>query len=236
MAFIPTRTHAAPARMTGAAAPAMGVVTVAKTAQHGPEDTDFPRTYREWRRAYYDRFPAFWGTIPGESREEYAGYGALEVPREHVRAPRTASARLYQLLTRLALTLQQAEDQSLIDVGIPRPALPYCQIIMSAMPAVMCGRFEFVMTAEWPTLLEFNAETPTFVVEHFHMNDQVCADFGLVDPNIGRHEQLARAIHAAITAGLSWVEPNPGDAPSVVFTSSARRREARATTEYYRSL
>jgi glutathionylspermidine synthase len=197
---------------------------------------DSIETYRARRRAYYSRFPTFWGTLPGEAREEYAIYGALEVSREHASALRTASARLYQLLTRLALALQQADDQALIDIGIPPSALPYCHIIMSGMPAVMCGRFEFAMTSEGPKLLEFNAETPTFVVELFQMNGQVCADFGLVDPNPGCQEQLLTAMRSSINAGLAWVQPHPGDRASVVFSSYATRREERGTTEFYQRL
>lgn len=210
------------------------VVRVANSQALNPSSGAW--TYRECRRAYYNRFPAFWGTLPGEGTEEYAVYGALEVSREHAIALRTASSRLYQLITRLASGLQQADDQSLIDIGIPLPAIPYCHIVMPEMPAVMCGRFEFVMTVEGPKLLEFNAETPTFVVELFHINSQVCTDFGLVDPNIHCQQQLVQAIHCSINAGISWVEPHQGDPVCVVFSSYANRKEERGTTEFYRSL
>ena len=214
------------------------VVRVANLAgsHQSPDGKDFTQTYRKWRRAYYSQFPAFWGTLPGERVEEYALYGALEVPRGHASALRTASSRLYQLMTRLALMLQQADDQSLIEIGIPRPVLPYSHIFMPEMPAVMAGRFEFVMTAEGPKLLEFNAETPTFVVELFHMNGQVCMDFGLVDPNQGCQQQLRQAMQECIAASLSWVEPHPGNAASVVFSAYANRPEERGTAEFYRSL
>lgn len=194
------------------------------------------QTYREWRRAYYNQFPSFWSTFTGESIEEYAVYGALEVPETHAQALRIASTRLYQLMTRLALVIQQAGDHTLLEMGIPAPALPYVRIVMPEMPAVMCGRFEFAMTAEGPKLLEFNAETPTFVVELFHMNGQVCRDFGLRDPNPGCQEQLAQALHASIQAGLSWLEPKPEGAPTVVFSAYANRKEERATAEFYQQV
>ncbi len=168
--------------------------------------------------------------------EEYAIYGALEVSREHARALRTASSRLYKLMTRLATVLQGADEQVLLDIGIPRPALPYCQTIMPEMPAVMCGRFEFAMTVQGPKLLEFNAETPTFVVELFHINGQVCADFGLVDPNMHCQDQLVQAIHSSINAGITWLKPHPGKSISVVFSSYANLKEERGTTEFYRNL
>ncbi len=197
---------------------------------------NFARIYREWRRAYYNRFPAFWGTLPGENRQEYAIYGALEVPLKHALMLRTASSRLYQLMTRLALVLQQADDQFLIDIGIPLPAIPYVHIIISEMASVMCGRFEFVMTGEGPKLLEFNAETATFVVELFHMNEQVCADFGLVDPNAHCEEQLAHAIHSAINGGIRWVEPHGENLASVVFSAYGSNKEERSTSEFYQSV
>jgi glutathionylspermidine synthase len=194
------------------------------------------RGYREWRRAYYDRFPAFWGTLPGASPEEYAIYGALEVPQEHVQALRTASSRLYRLMTRLVTVLQQADDQALLAIGLPALALPYVRVIIPQMPAVMCGRFEFALTEEGPKLLEFNAETPTFVVELFHVNGQVCADFGLADPNPCCQEQLAQAIHSSINAALSWLDLPQGVLPSIVFSSYADRKEERGTTEFYHRL
>ncbi|WP_161981861.1 glutathionylspermidine synthase family protein [Dictyobacter alpinus] len=202
----------------------------------GSEGNHFAQAYREWRRAYYNRFPTFWGTLPGESVEEYAVYGALEISHEHAEALRNASSRLYTLMTRLALLLQQADNESLIEMGIPVSALPYVHIVMPEMPAVMCGRFEFVMSAEGPKLLEFNAETPTFVVELFHMNGQVCTDFGLPDPNVHCQQQLVQAVRAAITAGLDWIEPQPSGERSVVFSAYAHRKEERITTEFYHQL
>lgn len=195
----------------------------------------FAATYRAWRRAYYDRFPEFWGTLPGSSVEEYAIYGALAVPRQHARALRLASTRLYQLLTRLAFVLQHAEDQALLAIGIPVAAIPYVHTVIPAMPAVMCGRFEFAMTATGPRLLEFNAETPTFVVELFHMNGQVCADFGLIDPNRDCQQQLLASLQTSLAAGIAWVEPRP-DPPMVAFSAYADRKEERGTTEFYRAL
>jgi len=218
------------------AAMEVGMVANLPTLEHGSDSNDFAWTYRERRRAYYSQFPAFWGTLPGEKVEEYALYGAIEVSREHASALRIASSRLYQVMTRLALVLQQADDQPLIDIGIPLPTLPCIHIIMPTMPAVMCGRFEFAMTAEGPKLLEFNAETPTFVVELFHINGQVCADFGLVDPNPHCQQQLIQAIHSSINAGLSWVEPRHNKPGSVVFSAYANRKEERGTAEFYRGL
>ena len=205
-------------------------------SKRGSDGSGFAWTYRERRRAYYNQFPSFWGTLPGKGIQEYAVYGALEVSREHAIMLRTASSRLYHLLTRLASVLQQADDQALIDIGIPLPAIPYSHIVIPEMPAVMCGRLEFIMTVEGPKLLEFNAETPTFVVELFHINGQVCVDFGLVDPNLDCQEQLVQAIHSSIIAGIHWVQPHPGESASVVFSSYANNTEERGTTEFYRIL
>lgn len=192
--------------------------------------------YREWRRNYYNQFPEFWGTLPGEKIEEYAVYGALEVSSEHVAMLRTASLRLYQIMTRLATAFQQADDQALIAIGIPPSAMPYVYTIIPDMPAVMCGRFEFVMTATGPKLLEFNAETPTFVVELFHMNGRVCTDFGLLDPNVHCQEQLVQAIQASIHAGLSWIDSRSDGQASVVFSASSQQQEERGTAEFYQQL
>ncbi|GCE50998.1 glutathionylspermidine synthase [Thermosporothrix hazakensis] len=195
---------------------------------------DFTSQYREWRRAYYNRFPEFWGTLPGLKVEEYALYGALVLPPEHVQALRMAASRLYRLMTRLAQVLQQADDQTLRDIGIPEAAIPYAHIVIPEMPAVMCGRYEFLMTAAGPKLLEFNAETPTVVVELFHMNSQVCTDFGLRDPNVHCETQLAQAIQSSIEGALRWLKQRPEQA-TIIFSSSTDKEE-RGTTEFYRHL
>lgn len=199
-----------------------------------PSDIQHGGPYRELRRAYYDRFPGFWGTLPGERIEEYAIYGALEMPEVHAEALRTASARLYQLLTKLTTMLQQTGDEAMLAIGVPPPALSYVRTAIPEMPPVMCGRFEFVMTAQGPRLLEFNAETPTFVVELFSINSQVCADFGLIDPNEGCQEQLKLAIRASIDAGLSWI--GAGEDASVLFSAYTDQPEEHGTTEFYRHL
>lgn len=201
-----------------------------------PDVDQSNQVYREQRRAYYQRFPTFWGTIAGAAREEYALYEALEISHEQATALRTASARLYQLLTRLGRMLQQADDQALLHIGIPACAIPYAHIVIPHMPAVMCGRFEFAMTNEGPKLLEFNAETPSFVVELFHINSQVCADFGLSDPNAHCQAQLAQAIHATITAAIRWIRPHPFYRACVVFSSYADNLEERSTTKLYQRL
>ncbi|MGH2509376.1 MAG: hypothetical protein ACRDHZ_18510, partial [Ktedonobacteraceae bacterium] len=112
------------------------------------------QNYREQRRAYYQQFPAFWGTIAGATLEEYALYETFEISHEQATALRTASARLYQLMTRLGKMLQQADDQMLMRIGVPLCAIPYAHIVVPHMPAVMCGRFEYAMTTEGPKVLE----------------------------------------------------------------------------------
>ena len=206
------------------------------STDYSHQGDDFTQAYRERRRHYYNRFPMFWGTFPGCHTEEFAIYGALGVTREQARILRTASSRLYQLLTRLAHVLQRADDQVLLDIGIPPSALRYSRIVLPEMAAVMCGRFEFAMMAEGPKLLEFNAETATFVLELFYMNSQVCRDFGLTDPNRQSQEQLAQAIHASIIAGIRWLEQPPKAKASVVFSAYSNNKEERNTTEFYQSL
>jgi glutathionylspermidine synthase len=188
------------------------------------------------RRSYYDRFPAFWATLPEVEQEEYAVFGALEVAPEHVRELRSAATRLYQLLQRQANVLQQADECALLDIGIPRCAIPYCQIVIPRMSGMMCGRFEFALTAQGPKLLELNAETPTFVVELFQMNSQFCTDFGLTDPNWHARMQLARAVHTSIQAGIAWLRPRQWRRASVVFSAYADSKEEYNTVEFYRHL
>jgi len=49
-------------------------------------------------------------------------------------------------------------------------------------------------------MLEFNAETPTDIVEAFYVNGQVCDRFGARDPNAGLAMGLKQAFSRAVTA------------------------------------
>lgn len=196
------------------------------------------RSYREVPRSYFDQFPAFWATLPGEELEEYAVLGAFEIAPEQVRELRAAAACLYctSFSNARYRLLQRSDERALLDLGIPRCAVPYCQTIIPRMPGMMCGRFEFAWTEQGPKLLELNAETPTFVVELFQMNGQFCADFGLSDPNRHTRAQLARAVHTSIQAGIAWLRPRQWKRASVVFSAYAESKEERNTVEFYRQL
>lgn len=193
--------------------------------------------YSEWRRSYYAKFPEFWGSVGDRPDEdgEYAILGALEMPREHSSAVRTAGGRLYPLIARLAETLQQADDRALKDLGIPERARPYCRTIQPEMPPAMYGRFDFAMTAEGPKLLELNSESPYMVVELFHINAHVCADFGLVDPNPGCREQLSNSIQTSISAGLRWLDRDPAESLTV-FAWRPGTLESEATSRFHAAL
>lgn len=193
-----------------------------------------PEEYRARRRAYYDRFPEFWATFPDEVVEEYAIYGAMAVSPETVATVRRVAERLFHVLSRVLEWAQVAPEDVLREIGVPEAALDYARIAMPGMAPTVIGRFEFALTVDGPKLLELNAETPTFIVELFRMNGQVCTDFGLADPNWGSEGELRRALGAAVEAGLAVREtPPPGH---VVFTSHGDHQEDHQTAEYLRSL
>lgn len=190
-------------------------MVVALEANHNPK-----------RDAFYEAIPKFWDRLYGS---EYALYDCLELHATDAEAIRTATEDAYFIYKKMSQVIRQAPDETLLDLGFPQKALPFLRMKWLPYETVI-GRFDFVQTDEGWKLLEFNADTPTFIRELFDVNGLVCKEFGLHDPNEGKAEELAVAIrnsvfHCARAIGIT-------EHPYVVFTAHADDIEDRETMMY----
>ena len=185
--------------------------------------------YQEARRDFYARFPGFWpDTLEGE---EYALYGVFALPESEQKKIRQAAAALWHLYTRIAPLLRALPDAALVEMGLQPCLVSAARLSVPEMPETVIGRFDLVASPDGYKMLELNADTPTFLVECFHLNGAVCAAFGVPDPNAGEQARLAAALTQACRASLRQVG-KAGAPARVAWASFGEHREDRETTQY----
>ncbi len=81
-----------------------------------------------------------------------------------------------------ARLLRTLSDVQLLELGFPLSSLPYIRM-RSLFPESVISRFDFAVTDGGIKMLEFNSDTPTFIMECFQINGAVCKAFDCYDPN-----------------------------------------------------
>jgi glutathionylspermidine synthase len=111
-----------------------------------------------------------------------------------------ATACLGNIFERTVKVLQQADDRLLEELGIPGAARRAVrQPFVFDWPTVI-GRFDFACTPQGLKMLEFNSDTPTGIVEAFHVNGRVTEAMGCQDPNEGMEQHLTDAFQNVVEA------------------------------------
>ncbi|WP_114572119.1 glutathionylspermidine synthase family protein [Exiguobacterium flavidum] len=179
------------------------------------------------REALYGDIEGFWDILEGE---EYALTEVMEVSEETVRRIREATGRVQRIFEKTAPVLRDMDDAALRELGYPEETLPFLRL-ETMRPLTVIGRYDFIVTPDRIALMEWNADTPTFIKELFVVNDRIAAKRGFLGVNTGEEELLAASVNKAIAACRHRV---PHEA-RVVFTSHGDHIEDRLTTEYLRS-
>ncbi|KHF38700.1 glutathionylspermidine synthase family protein [Halalkalibacter okhensis] len=182
--------------------------------------------HRKARDQFYASVPSFWDRLYGM---EYALYDCLAISQEACDEIRTATAESYSIYKKINQMVRQAPDETLLEFGFPAKALPFLRMMMVPYETVI-GRFDFVQTEDGLKILEFNADTPTFIRELFDVNGLVCKEFGMMNPNEKEAEHLGKSIrnsvfHCARQMGMT-------DHPYVVFTAHEEDIEDCETMKY----
>lgn len=136
-----------------------------------------------------------WDVMYGE---EYALASVYPMDPSLYREIQQATEYLGKIYERTVWVLQQADDQLLEELGIPKPARKAVrQPFVLNWPTVI-GRFDFAYTPQGLKMLEFNSDTPTGIVEAFHVNGRVSKVLGYHDPNDGMEQHLTDAFQKVI--------------------------------------
>ncbi|HVJ49907.1 glutathionylspermidine synthase family protein [Desulfitobacterium sp.] len=139
-----------------------------------------------------------------------------------------ATEELGKIYAKAVLMVQRSPDNLLEMLGIPREAFSAIRLpIMPEIPTLI-GRFDFANTSQGIKMLEFNADTPTSVVEAFYANGKACEFFGAGDPNQGMERELTPAFQKIVKRyqELGYQTEN------IVFSSLDWHEEDRGTVHY----
>ncbi|MFC7439983.1 glutathionylspermidine synthase family protein [Laceyella putida] len=139
-----------------------------------------------------------------------------------------ATERLGQIFAKTVRIIQEGSDALLRELGIPDAAWRAVRHpIMPSMPTLI-GRFDFAHTPQGLKMLEFNSDTPTCVVEAFHVNGLVCEALGYADPNQGEHHRLRQAFQELLEGYRQWGYSTE----RIVFSALDWHVEDAGTTKY----
>src|SRR3954465_10946941 len=183
--------------------------------------------YSTNRKVFYSQFPTFWSDL---YESEYSLYQVYSITEHTSCLLQEATERMGHIFFKTARLLRSLTDEQLLELGYPPVSLPFLRL-KSFSPETIIARFDFVLTSDGFKLIEFNSDTPTFIVECFHINGKVCSEFGYDNPNEGGERLLTSGItRAVIEASEGLHEPN------VVFTAHADHSEDWNTIQYLSKL
>ncbi|NHN33416.1 glutathionylspermidine synthase family protein [Paenibacillus agricola] len=132
--------------------------------------------------------------------DEYALAGIQWLDRSLHRRMQEAAEGLKRVYARTVQIVQQADDALLGELGLAPSTYAAVRLSMDTLLPTMIGRFDFAVNGSDIKMLEFNSDTPTGIVEAFHVNGHVCAVYGAKDPNEGCTASLQQAFAETVEA------------------------------------
>ncbi|MFN4214312.1 glutathionylspermidine synthase family protein [Exiguobacterium sp.] len=178
------------------------------------------------RDALFGQIPYFW---PDLNDEEYALYDCLVYSAEEVERIREATRAVDVVFHKANRLLRTLPDETLRLLGYPEASLPFVRDKAIAQETII-GRYDWIVKDGMLKLMEFNADTPTFIKELFDVNRFVTAEFGLCDPNEGATELLQTELRKAIVS--AWQRLEKDGTPKIVFTAHDDNIEDKWTTRF----
>lgn len=178
------------------------------------------------RDALFGQIPFFW---PDLNDEEYALYDCLTMSTDAVRQIRAATRDVDAIFRKTNRLLRTLPDETLRLLGYPEASLPFLRD--KALPQeTIIGRYDWIVKDGTIKLMEFNADTPTFIKELFDVNGYVTTEFGLDDPNAASTHELKTELRKAVIA--AWQRLGRDGTPKIVFTAHDDNIEDKWTTRF----
>ncbi|CAM3864839.1 glutathionylspermidine synthase family protein [Bacillus paramycoides] len=184
--------------------------------------------YIKKRKRFYSNYPHFWSDLYGG---EYSLFHVCPITEQTMKQLQLATERMGKIFFKTARLLRELSNEQLLELGFPSASLPF--IRMKGMyPESVISRFDFALTEDNRIkMLEFNSDTPTFIMECFQMNGKVCEQLGYADPNINQERLLSSGITKAVMEAAKGIQN-----PNVVFTAHHEHIEDWNTTMYLSQL
>ncbi|MEH6947213.1 glutathionylspermidine synthase family protein [Bacillus sp. JJ634] len=187
-------------------------------------------TFHDERKQFYEQIDGFWSDLYGM---EYALWDVKKETSETIRRIRTAAERIGHIFYKTAPLLRNLDDETFLQLGFPPESFTYIRLQTLPFESVI-ARLDLVVTEQDVKLLEMNADTPTFIMETFNINEKVCKAFQLKDPNEACEDKLREALQKAIKAAVRFLGKRK--TPHIVFASHGDHAEDRLTTMYLQQL
>ncbi|MEC0213113.1 glutathionylspermidine synthase family protein [Paenibacillus ehimensis] len=186
--------------------------------------------------SYAERREAIYGPLRQEGiftwdclyGQEYALAGLYRLERAQLEEMRRAAEKLGRIYAKTVRIVQQGEPALLAELGLPPASFGAIRLRFDEDIPTLIGRFDFALTSQGLKMLEFNSDTPTGIVEAFHVNGRVCAAYGEEDPN----ESCSGAFRQAFKRMLDLYREAGYTSDHVVFSSLDWHEEDAGTTRY----
>ncbi|MED1405930.1 glutathionylspermidine synthase family protein [Bacillus mycoides] len=184
--------------------------------------------YIKKRKEFYSNYPHFWSDL---YECEYSLFHVFPITEQTMKQLQVATERMGKIFFKTARILRNLSNEQLLELGFPTASLPFIRL-KGMYPESVISRFDFALTEDNRIkMLEFNSDTPTFIVECFQMNGKVCEELGYDDPNANQERLLSSGITKAVMEFTKGMEN-----PNVVFTAHLEHIEDWNTTMYLSGL
>ncbi|MES5894955.1 glutathionylspermidine synthase family protein [Bacillus cereus group sp. RP43] len=184
--------------------------------------------YIKKRKEFYSNSPHFWSDL---YECEYSLFHVFPITEQTMKQLQLATERMGKIFFKTARILRNLSNEQLLELGFPTASLPFIRL-KGMYPESVISRFDFALTEDNRIkMLEFNSDTPTFIVECFQMNGKVCEELGYDDPNANQERLLSSGITKAVMEATKGMED-----PNVVFTAHHEHIEDWNTTMYLSGL
>lgn len=187
------------------------------------------KNYNEKREEIYSSLKEegifTWDTM---YNEEYALASIEEVTDSFIDEIREAAFQLGKIFAKVAIIVQTGSDELLQSLGLPSETWSTIRLVVDRSIPTVVGRFDFARTPNGLKMLEFNSDTPSGIVEAYHVNEQVCEYFNLPDPNQNCREHIRSAFNHMIRTYQQMDYP----VESIYFSSLGWHIEDRGTTKF----
>ncbi|PGM65877.1 glutathionylspermidine synthase [Bacillus cereus] len=184
--------------------------------------------YIKKRKGFYSNYPHFWSNL---YECEYSLFHVFPITEQTMKQLQLATERMGEIFFKTARLLRNLSNEQLLELGFPSASLPFIRM-KGRYPEAVISRFDFALTEDNRIkMLEFNSDTPTFIVECFQMNGKVCEQLDYDDPNTNQEHLLSSGITKAVMEAAKGIKN-----PNVVFTAHHEHIEDWNTTMYLSQL
>lgn len=170
-------------------------------------------TYSEKREAFYQAFPDFFSNI---EQLEYALYDVMPLSEANISELEYATNILWKIFHKVAKQFKHLQPQQLLALGIREEMIPYIHLDYLQQQSIL-ARFDFICSEDGQIkVIELNGDTPFLITETFKMNQYLCDEFQLINPN--NEQVLVKSLSQALLSALHYLNKPIKSPLKVVIT------------------